>query len=114
MRARGIDGGGGDDIGIVVARFGGVLGGQNLIDFGQPHPRDRIEQARINFEALRIDNLRICRSRCASAYGGDFSVANHHRAVFDHRTRQRVNLCVGDGKHRGARSRGSLGTRLRP
>src|ERR1700722_5626208 len=100
-----IDGGGGDNIGIEVTGFGGVLSGQNLIDLAQPHPGDGIEQTRINFETLGVNQLRIRRCSYARAYRGDLSVTNHHRAVFNHRPGQRVNLCVADREYLGARRR---------
>ena len=113
MYARGIDGGGGDDVGIVVTGFGGVLGGQYGVDLAQPHPGNRIEQTGIDFETFRIDDLGIGRRRYAGAYRGYFPVANHHRTVFDHWSGQRVNLCVGDSEYLAARCHGSLGSRLR-
>src|SRR5439155_19028142 len=69
--ARGGNRGSGDNVRVVVSRFGGVHGGADRSDFAEAYLRDRIEEPGINFESFGIND---------PGAGGDFdSRANRDR-----------------------------------
>ena len=97
MFAGGQDGGGGHDVGIVVAGFRGIHGGADGGNFAQAHLRDGIKQSGINLQTFGVDDLRVLRNVDLRADGGDFAVANDQGAVFDGRSREGEYFCVDDG-----------------
>src|SRR5207245_7651544 len=84
--ARGGNRGSGDNVRVVVSRFGGVHGGADRSDFAEAYLRDRIEEPGINFESFGINDPGAGGDFDSRANRGDLAVANDQRSVFDGRT----------------------------
>src|SRR5207249_10556358 len=71
FRSRGGNRGSGDNVRVVVSRFGGVHGGADRSDFAEAYLRDRIEEPGINFESFGIND---------PGAGGDFDSRANRRS----------------------------------
>jgi hypothetical protein len=103
--ARGVDGGGGDQVRVVVAHLGHVDGGAHRIDLGETETAEGVEEARVHVEAGRVDDLGAGGLRDLRTDLGDGAVAHQHGR--DGGARRGVDRAAANHQDLGGHRRGA-------